>query len=278
MPRPRKPVVLLAALLAAGAAAAAQSPSLERLRADVYFLASDALEGRRAGTPGAAIAATFVAERFRALGLTPVGDGGSYLQGLSFVAAVNPGPDNRLAFALPPGERVAVPGEEFTPLPFSSSGSAAGEVVFAGYGIPAPDEGWDDYAGLDVKGKIVLLLRHSPHGDDPASKLQPYMALRRKAAEARARGAAAVLLATGPVEGKDGAPVKISFDASFADAGLPVLGISTPLAEALFSGQGFSLAELQRRMNERFEPASRPLGIQARLDPQGAGGRLEALV
>lgn len=265
MPRARHLALALAALLAAGAAAAAQSPSVERLRADVYFLAADALEGRRAGTPGAAIAAAFVAERFRALGLRPVGDNGTYLQGLSFVAAVTPGPDNRLTLALPQGERVAVPGEEFTPLPFSSSGSAAGEVVFAGYGIPAADEGWDDYAGLDVNGKIVLLLRHSPHGDDPASKLQPYMALRRKAAEARARGAAAVLVATGPAESKDGAPVKISFDASFADAGLPVLGISTPLAEAFFSGQGFTLAELQRRMNERFEPASRPLGIQARL-------------
>ncbi len=258
---------LIPALLVAAGTADAQGreESAERLKYDVYFLASDALEGRRAGTAGADTAAHFIAERFRALGLKPTGDSGTFLQSLSFVAAVTPGPGNRLALTFPGGERVATPGEEFSPLPFSSTGEAAGEVVFAGYGIPAPDEGWDDYAGLDVKGKVVLVLRFSPHGDDPASKLQPYMALRRKAAEARQRGAVALLVATGPVEAKDDAPVKISFDASFADAGLPALGIATPLAEALFAGQGFTLAELQRRMNERFEPASRPLSVQARL-------------
>lgn len=263
----RLKTIIVAALLAAlGAARVEQrDEAADRLKYDVYFLAADALEGRRAGAPGADIAAHFIAERFRALGLAPVGDAGTYRQSLSFVAAVTPGAANRLALTLPGGERLATPGEEFTPLPFSASGEAAGEVVFAGYGIPAADEGWDDYAGLDVQGKVVLVLRFSPHGDDPASKLQPYMALRRKAAEARARGAVALLVTTGPVESKDTAPVKISFDASFADAGLPAFGISTPLAEALFAGQGFTLAELQHRMNERLEPAARPLGVQARL-------------
>lgn len=256
------PAVLIAAV---AVSATGRSDVGDRLKYDVYFLAADALEGRRAGSPGAAIAAAFIAERFRALALQPAGEGGTYLQGLSFVAAVTPGPDNRLTLALPGGERVAMPAEEFTPLPFSATGSAEGEVVFAGYGIPAAAEGWDDYANLDVKGKIVLVLRFSPNGDDPSSKLQPYMALRRKAAEARARGAVALLVATGPVEARDTAPVKISFDASFADAGLPALAIATPLAEALFEGQGFTLTELQRRMNERLEPASRPLGVQARL-------------
>lgn len=255
-----------AILVAAGAVSARGSDDVaDRLKHDVFFLAADALEGRRAGTPGAAITARFAAERFRALGLQPVGNDGGYLQSLSFVAAVTPGPGNRLTLTLPGGERLATPPEKFAPLPFSASQDAAGEVVFAGYGIPAPDEGWDDYAGLDVKGKVVLVLRFSPHGDDPSSKLQPYMALRRKAAEARARGAVGLLVTTGPVEAKDTAPVKISFDASFADAGLPALGIATPLAEALFTAQGFTLAELQRRMNERLEPASRPLGVHARL-------------
>ncbi len=259
-------ILIPAILMSIGAASAQErEDAADRLKYDVYFLAADALEGRRAGTPGAAIAAHFIAERFRALGLETAGDGGTYLQSLSFVAAVTPGSGNRLALALPGGERLATPGEEFAPLLFSAPGEAAGEVVFAGYGIPAADEGWDDYAGLDVKGKVVLVLRFSPHGDDPSSKLQPYMALRRKAAEARARGAVALLVATGPVEAKDTAPVKISFDASFADAGLPALGIATPLAEALFTAQGFSLAELQRRMDERLEPASRPLGVHARL-------------
>lgn len=258
------PILLLAVATAAWATVA-DNGVVDRLKYDVYFLASDALEGRRAGSPGAAVAARFIAERFRALGLAPAGADGGYLQPLTFVASVTPGPGNRLRLRLPSGERVAAVGAEFTPLPFSAAGSASGEVVFAGYGISASAEGWDDYAGLDVKGKVVLVLRFSPHGDNPASKLQPHMALRRKAAEARERGAVAVLVATGPVESKDDAPVKISFDASFGDAGLPVLGMATPLAESLFAGQGFTLAELQRRMNERFEPASRPLAVHAEL-------------
>ncbi len=258
-------------LLAFGAATlgfaslATGAPATERLSYDVHFLASDALEGRFSGSEGARVAAEFIAARFRELGLVPAGDAAGFPQHFRFIASVHPGPGNALAFDLPGGRRAATLEEEFRPLAFSASGSATGEVVFAGYGIHAPDLGYDDYAGLDVKGRIVLVLRFSPDGDNPDSRFQPYMALRRKAADARALGATALLVATGPVGSKETAPVKILFDASFADSGLPVMGIATPLAEALFAGHGFTLAELQQRMNERREPASRPLGVHAAL-------------
>jgi len=255
-------VLLLAAATAALAGIASNPP--RGLSYDVHFLASDALEGRFSGSSGARVAARFIAERFAALGLEPRGEDG-YLQPFEFIAGVHPGPDNSLVVALPDGEHVARLEDDYRPLAFSSSGDAAGEVVFAGYGIASTDLGYDDYAGLDVEGKVVLVLRFSPDGNDPDSRFQPHMALRRKAADARERGAAAVLIATGPVETEDKAPVKISFDASFADSGLPVVGISTDLAESLFAAQGFTLADLQRRIDERKEPASRPLGITASL-------------
>ena len=244
----------------AGAAAPTVEPS--RLRYDVAFLAADSLEGRRSGSVGASVAARFIADRFAALGLVAQGDG-SFLQPFTFISGVKPGPGNALRLGLPGGPREAKVEEDFRPLAFSASGAATGEVVFAGYGIRAKELGYDDYANLDVKGKIVLVLRFSPDGDDPASRFQPFMPLRRKAAEARDLGAATVLVATGPVGAKETAPVRISFDSSFADSGLPVLGVSTPLAEALFAGQGFTLAELQQRIDERKEPASRPLGVEA---------------
>ncbi len=275
--------VSLALVLAAAVAApsprawAAHDDAVPRLSYDVHFLASDALEGRFSGSEGARVAASFVADRFRALGLQPAGDGGTFFQHFSFIASVEPGPGNALALDLPGGARVAKLDTDFRPLAFSASGTAAGEVVFAGYGIHASDLGYDDYAGLDVKGKVVVVLRFSPDGDDPASRFQPHMALRRKASEARALGAAALLVATGPVGAKETVPVKISFDASFADSGLPVLGISTPLAEALFAGHGFTLAELQQRMNERKEPASRPLGVNARLTADVVQQRADAV-
>jgi hypothetical protein len=254
-------VALFGAVALAGAS---DRQAQQRLSYDVHFLASNALEGRYSGSVGAKVAAEFIADRFRSLGLAPAGEGG-YFQTFSFISHVHPGPGNRLSLDLPGGSRTAKADAEFEPLAFSSSGDAAGEVVFAGYGIHAPDLAYDDYAGLDVKGKVVLVLRFCPDGDDPSSKFQPHMALRRKASEARAAGAVALLVATGPVGAKDASPVKISFDASFADSGLPVLSIATPLAEALFAGHGFTLSELQQRMNERKEPASRPLGVKATL-------------
>jgi len=236
-----------------------------RLSYDVHFLAADSLEGRFSGSPGARVAASFIAERFRRLGLGPAGDAGAFEQAFSFISAVRPGPANRLALATAAGERELRLPDDYEPLAFSSSGSASGGIVFAGYGIKAADLAYDDYAGLDVKGKVVLVLRFAPDGDDPASRFAPYMPLRRKAAEAREQGAAALLVATGPVGSGEPVPVKISFDASFADAGLPVFGISTAVAESLFAGQGFTLAELQQRVNERKEPASRPLAVSATL-------------
>jgi aminopeptidase YwaD len=263
---PRSRTLRFLPLLLAAAVAAAERPAIQsRLSYDVHFLASDALEGRLSGSIGARVAAQFIAGRFRSLGLQPAGDDGGYRQPFTFIAGVHPGPGNALVLDLPSGRRTARLDEDFRPLAFSSSGSAAGEVVFAGYGIHAPDLGYDDYTGLDVAGKVVLALRFGPDGDDPDSRFQPHMALRRKAADAREQGAVALLVATGPVGSAETAPVKISFDASFADSGLPVVGISTPLAEALFAGQGFSLADLQRRIDERKEPASRPLGVSVEL-------------
>ena len=268
-------LVLTASLAAAPLAASRGTQA--RLSYDVHFLASGALEGRFSGSEGAKVAAEFIADRFRELGLKPVGENGSYFQHFSFIARVHPGPGNSLAFELPGETRAGKVEEEFRPLSFSSSGSGSGEVAFAGYGIHAPDLTYDDYAGLDVKGKVVLVLRYSPDGDDPASRFQPHMALRRKASEARALGAVAILVATGPVGAKETTPVKISFDASFVDSGLPVLGISTPLAEVLFAGHGFTLAELQQRMNDRKEPASRPLGVNVTLTADVVQERADAV-
>jgi len=241
----------------------ALAADVQQLRQDVYFLASSGLEGRAAGSVGAEVAASYIAKRFAQLGLQPKGESGSFYQPFSFLAGVTPGPNNRLRFSGAwEGE---VEAADFSPLPFSASGSAEGEVVFVGYGIAAPEVAYDDYQGLEIAGKVVLLLRFSPAGDDPSSPFAPYLPLRRKVSDAVARGAAAVLIATGPVSPTSGQPVKVPFDYSFADAGVPVLAVATSVAEKLFAGQGFSLRELQERINARREPASRPLGVIAQV-------------
>jgi Zn-dependent M28 family amino/carboxypeptidase len=229
------------------ASAAAASESVRRLRADVAYLASDALKGRRAGTPESDAAAAWVAESFRRIGLLPGATRGSYLQSFDFIEDVELGPGNRLTTGETSGERTWAPGTDFRPLAFSSPGAVSGEVVFAGYGIVAPGLSRDDYAGLDVKGRIVLVLRGSPDGGGLGSPFWPWLALREKASAARTKGAAALLVATGPrVKDAKDELVDLRTDPAFSDAGLPALAVKRAVAEALFAGSGRTFEDAQR--------------------------------
>ncbi|HET7294289.1 MAG TPA: M20/M25/M40 family metallo-hydrolase [Vicinamibacteria bacterium] len=213
-----------------------------RLHEDVRRLAADRWKGRRAGTREADQAATWIAERFKALGLKPA-FGSSYLQSFGFIDGVTLGRRSRLVVAGKPYQS----GEDFRPVSFSAAGPAEGTAVFAGYGLVAKDLGVDDYDGLDVSGKVVLVLRHAPGGDDPQSKWAPFVALRHKAASAHKGGAAALLVVTGPAtpDAKDEL-VALRSDASLVDAGLPVLSVRRRVAETLFEGSGTTLDAAQR--------------------------------
>ncbi len=132
--------------------------------------------------------------------------------------------------------------------------------MFAGYGIVAKDLDYDDYAGVDVKDKIVLVLRYGPGGDDPQSKWAAFMPLRMKVSAARDRGAKAVLVVTGPAtkDAKDEL-VPLRADAALADAGIPAFSILRAVAEALFSRAGTTLEAAQARIDGSGKPA--PLAL-----------------
>ena len=248
----------------AGAAAAGTAPapatsaaaSAERIRSDVTRLAAPAWEGRRAGTSGADKAAEWIASEFKRIGLQPAGGDGTYFQEFTFVDGVDLGPGNRLALA---GEGAPAwrMGEDFRPLAFSGPGSVTGDVVFAGYGIVAADFGYDDYAGVDVKDKVALLLRYGPGGDDPGSKWSGYTPLRLKVSNARDHGARAVLIVSGPrpSTARDEL-VPLRGDAALADSGVPAFSVKRAVAEALLRGSSVSLDEAQRRIDESLKPAS----------------------
>jgi hypothetical protein len=200
-------VVLLAAAACASARGGAPRAreAERRIRADaaaadVAWLAAPEREGRGVGSAGGAAAAAWVAERMRALGLAPAGTDG-YLQPLLAPVRATLAGENRLAVSAS-GRGAAGPaldaGDGWQPFTFSDSGAAEGELVWAGYGITAPALGWDDYAGLEVKGKIVVVAAHIPREDDPASPFRDprhfqYGEWRYKAMNARDHGAAAVI-------------------------------------------------------------------------------------
>ena len=163
-----------------------------RARAEVEWLADPARTGRGTGTPGGPAAAAWIADRFGEAGLRPAFDAG-YLQTFEAPFRATLGERNAVTIgeaALPPGA--------FEPLGFSDDGKVEGELVWAGYGITAPELGYDDFAGLDVKGKVVVVAQDFPREADPASPFRDprayrYGEWRYKATNAREHGATAIL-------------------------------------------------------------------------------------
>lgn len=162
--------VVAAVVGAAGCAGMAGDPgsaagagSRERLEAHVRFLASDALEGRMTGTAGYAVAAEYVASQLRQLGLEPAGTDG-FLQPVSYDSAVGDGATSRAWIHRRGGKRALTWKEHWVPgrRTVAERAQFRAPAVFVGYGVHAPALGHDDYAGLDVRGKIVVLLLGAP--------------------------------------------------------------------------------------------------------------------
>lgn len=151
----------------------------ERIRAHVKFLSDDLLEGRGPGTRGGEIAATYIASQFEAYGLKPGGDNGTYFQQVNFVGTKTIG--DKTHFSLVPdkpkdgGMHIMLHsydlkfGDDYTVnnRRLTESVDINAPIVFVGYGVVAPEFGWDDYAGVDVKGKVVLCIVGDPPSDDP---------------------------------------------------------------------------------------------------------------
>jgi Zn-dependent M28 family amino/carboxypeptidase len=176
----------------------------EKIRAHVKFLADDLLEGRGPGLRGSEIAAKYVAAQFELDGLKPGGDHGTYFQMVKFVGVkAIPEKTHYRLVPTPGGNGTPIDlkyGEDYTAnnqqhLPFAAF---TAPIVFVGYGVTAPEFGWDDYAGVDVKGKVVLCIVGDPPSDDPkffgGKALTYYGRWTYKFEEAARRGAVAALV------------------------------------------------------------------------------------
>ena len=256
-----------AALLAACAAPRAAEPPAAtplqidpaRVARDVAWLADDAREGRGVGTPGVAAAAAYLSEGFRAAGLEPGGDNGSWLQPFEMPVAIRVAKAS-LSLDGHPLER----GKDFEAFLSSGDGQANGELVFAGYGISAPELGYDDYDGIDVRGRSVLVLDDRPTGDkSPLKGPQATELLRRayKIANARARGAAALLIApAGPPAQGDVLPGNAGRDwanPTQQASALPVIALDWQAARRLVAAAGGpGLAARKAAIDRSGRPAS----------------------
>ena len=265
--------MLAAAVMMSTASAAPAQPEAppefrpEAFRAHVAFLADDLVEGRKPGTRGYDIAARYVAAQFEALGLTP-GNGDSWYQPVDFVRySVNGTP----ALTVGPDRFEHGRDAVFRPSPETERLTMSAPLVFVGYGLDMPSHGFDDYSGLDVRGKIVVVLSGIPEG--VASDVAAHLSSDKRVMAAR-RGAVGLIQVLSPADsegiewtafasgaagrsshawvGEDG----VAFDLA---GGLRFNATVGPVAaERLFAGSPRSLRQL---FEEAARPGSRPQGF-----------------
>jgi Zn-dependent M28 family amino/carboxypeptidase len=218
-------------------------------------LASPGLEGRLAGSTGEKLAADYLAKELQRLGAKPLPGQADYRLPFPFTAG------SRDA-----GSRITVTREGQAPrsfdtreavmaLSYSDSGEVTGPVVFAGYGLVVPENqnfGYDSYQGLDIKDKIVVVLRYFPEDADQQTRaaVARYSDLRYKAQAARQRGARAIVVITGPRSPNAGHVVPMTFDTALAGSGLVAASGNGDVAQAIFAAvQDKTLDAVQRELD-----------------------------
>lgn len=252
-------LVAALALLAVRLVADNSDADAKRYLDDVRTLASPQMEGRGAGTKGIELAANLIEKRYIELGIQPKGTK-SYFQPFSVITGAKLNEGNRLAVDDGTGKQELKLNQDFVPFSFSASGEAAGPVVFAGYGATAPEFGYDDYAHLNVKDKIVVVLRYEPAGFAAKSGnagLTRHSQLITKAINARNHGAKGLILVNGQLQGKEeDLLTKFGSVNGPENSGIVMVQAKNDVADAWFVAAGKSLAEAQKQINASSMPAS----------------------
>ena len=239
------------------------------IKRHVAYLASDELEGRRTGTEGIRKAADYIRDELASAELKPLGtEAGSFDHTFEFTGGVElVKENNQMILRGHTGEdHTFALNKDFRPLAFSANGEIEGEVIFAGYGLTKPGKlgvRYNSYGGLNVKDKIVMVLRYVPEeiSVDRRQQLNRYAGLRYKALIARNNGAKALLIVTGPNSPNAGKLASLSFDTSMAGAGIPVISISGEMGNSLVEFYGKSLKELQTSLDKENPHAVHGLSL-----------------
>lgn len=250
-------VILLVVISFSFAKEKIKSPevTIDELKKHISYLASEDLKGRRTGTEGDSLAAEYIRAELKASGLIPLYNKG--FQRFRVTDKIICGPANSLMVN---GASLKI-NTDFAPFAFSQNASFAGEVVFAGYGFDINEDSlkWKDYEGLDVKGKIVMILRADPEIEKNMSPFVKYSKDRDKVLQAKDMGAAAVLLVSGKVfDPEDKFEPLAKGDQS---VGIPAFRISRKTANLILEPKKQLIEELEKTMNEARKPAGFATGV-----------------
>jgi hypothetical protein len=260
-------------LWAAERTAAENSASIARVDQDIRYLTSPELEGRGAGTAGIALAADFLRGEFRKHGLTSGTGDGSYYQPFTIPLDTLAVPEaTRLVLRGPDGKDWKLQWDtDYRALAVGGAGKSSAEVVFAGYGISAPQLEYDDYTGQNVAGKVVIVIRREPQQDDPKSrfdgkKVTPHSYILKKIEAAKAAGAAALLFVNDPFSlrpEKEGDPPKT--DSLTPVSGFGSAGQNLPLAQLTIAAMD-QLLSTTPLLDHQQQPLKSVAAIEAVID------------
>ncbi len=270
-----------ASTIPAAAKKVADSFDTNRMKTDLNFLASDLLEGRGTGQRGGDIAAAYIAAQFQIAGLKPAGENGTYMQMVP-LNGVTAQPESTLKISGASGEPIQLKYlDDFVANPYSqkTEETISGDLVFVGYGVNAPEFGWNDYAGMDVHGKVVLALVNDPPSQDPkffgGKAMTYYGRWTYKYEEAARQGAGGILL----IHNTDMASygwnvVRNSWSGEQAflanppgQYALPMAGwIQEDVAKKIASASGTDLNALfDKAKTKGFKPVELPLKIEGKI-------------
>ena len=230
--------------------------------AHVKFLASDSMRGRATGSPELEKAAVYIAKQFKSAGLQPA-DGKSYLQAFPVTTNAKLGTSNRFEYTTNGKTTTLKFEDEFIPFNFSSRAKVSGSVVFVGYGITAREYNYDDYAGVDVKDKLALVLRHEPQEFDEKSVFSgkvytEHSQFFSKVVNAKNHGARGVILINDRASHRGDADQLEAFGktAGPADGGIPFVQIKAEVAERWIPGAGKNLDDIAADIDKDLKPRS----------------------
>ncbi|RMG06620.1 MAG: M20/M25/M40 family metallo-hydrolase [Planctomycetota bacterium] len=253
-------LVLEASLAFAGGASSVTGPDIQQ---HVSVLADDAMEGRGTASRGERLAADYIIGRLASYGLRPGAGDAGWLQPFEVAARPRLQGTPRLRLEVGPWHRELEWGRDANPFGFSASFAGEVPLVFVGYGISDPEAGYDDYAGIDVRGKAVVVLRHQPReGQGPLGRGALFST---KAAVAKAHGAVAMLLVTDPLNHPRDDTVLPFGGGGAGDAGIAAVHLRKNVAEGLFRLAGLDLVGLQRAIDEAGKPRSQVLPARCSL-------------
>ena len=225
--------------------------TISELRQHIAFLASDSLKGRKPGTDGGRIAAEYIAEEISKTGLSPIEK--NSFQYFDVVTSISAGENNTFRFKDFEGEAE----KDFTPLSFSENGDITAPVIFAGYGfdIKTDSVSWNDYSGLDVTGKWVMVLRGDPE-DNPHGIFSEHSSLRKKTLVARDHGAAGILFLSGPEFDETDELIPLVYDQSQSGSAIHAIHIKRSVADRIIKESGYTISQLEQRLISDRKPVS----------------------